>query len=61
MYVCVCSTQVEELKSMYVGKKDTHRLPVCQFTREQGVTHLSPWVSKINGLHKKMETKDKRQ
>lgn len=36
--VCVCSTQVGEPKSIYTGKKNTHQLPVCLFTREQGVT-----------------------
>lgn len=33
-----CSNQVKEPKSIYTSKKNTHRLPVCLFTREQGVT-----------------------
>ena len=53
--LCVCYAHVGEPKNINVGKKDTHRDPVCLFTREQGVIHLSPWASKISGLDTKGE------
>lgn len=51
----MCYAHVGEPKNIDIGKKDTHRDPVCLFTREQGVIHLSPLASKISGLDTKGE------